>query len=292
MKISRNTILNYQRHSDYFNKKINTFNEKFNLNNFNIVNNLNNKSINKELSYFDINKLSNIESTNINNLESIQSIALLNSQSLNDIQSSLNTQSIDINNSSLNDLIELYENYTNTVDRNNNANSNTTTWDLSPSKVSYSGSKGDIVDKTKAKPSMSEIESWVNEACKKYNIDPSLIMGMIKAESSFNNQVISKSGAVGLMQLMPETAKEMGLQVNSKIDERWDPKKNIEAGIAYISKYHKIISDKLNKEDWNLTIAGYNCGPNRVIKNGSIPNIKETQNYVSKVNKYWKEFEN
>ena len=106
----------------------------------------------------------------------------------------------------------------------------------------------------------------------------------------FNNQCISRSGAVGLIQLMPDTAREMGLTVNSSIDERWDPRKNLEAGIAYISKYHKIVSKKLGREDWNLTIASYNAGPNRVIRDGGIPNIKETQNYVSKVNKYWNEY--
>lgn len=162
--------------------------------------------------------------------------------------------------------------------------------DLSPSKVNYSSGKGDVFDKTKAKPSKDQIYEWIDKYSTKYNMDSSLVKAIIRAESNFNNQCISSAGAVGLMQLMPETAKEMGLIVNDKIDERWNPEKNIEAGIKYITKYHKIISKHFGKEDWNLTLAGYNAGPNRVIRQGGIPNIKETRDYVSKINRYWNEY--
>lgn len=162
--------------------------------------------------------------------------------------------------------------------------------DLSPSKVKYAGSTGDVYDKSKPKPSKDQIYEWIDKYSTKYGVDPSLIKAMVRAESDFNHQVISRSGAVGLIQLMPETAKEMGLVVNDEIDERWNPEKNLEAGIKYISKYHKIISKHFGYENWDYTIAGYNAGPNRVMRNGGIPNIKETQSYVKKVNKYWNEY--
>lgn len=158
--------------------------------------------------------------------------------------------------------------------------------DVTPSKVNYKGSVKDVFDVSKAKPSEKEVLEMIDEIAPKYNLEPALIKAMVKAESNFNNQCISRSGAVGLIQLMPDTAREMGLKVNSSIDERWNPRKNLEAGIAYISKYKKIISNKLGSDDLRLLIAGYNCGPNRVIREGKVPNISETQNYVKKVLSY------
>lgn len=158
--------------------------------------------------------------------------------------------------------------------------------DVTPSKVNYKDSIKDVFDVSKAKPSEKEVLQMIDEIAPKYNLDPALIKAMVKAESSFNNQCISRSGAVGLMQLMPDTAREMGLKVNSSVDERWDPRKNLEAGIAYISKYKKIISSKLGSDDLRFVIAGYNCGPNRVIREGKIPNISETKNYVKRVLSY------
>ena len=163
--------------------------------------------------------------------------------------------------------------------------------DITPSKVNYKGIIGDVFDTTKAKPSKEEVLKMIDRIAPKHGIDPSIIKAIVQAESSFNNQCISRSGAVGLIQLMPETAKEMGLIVNNKVDERWDPEKNLEAGIKYIAKYHKIISNHFGKEDWDLTFAGYNCGPNRIIRTGGIPNIKETKDYVQKVNKFIKNYQ-
>lgn len=162
--------------------------------------------------------------------------------------------------------------------------------DLSPSKVNYKNISGDVFDTTKAKPSKEEIFEMIEKTAPKYGIDPTLVKAIVQTESTFNNQCISHSGAVGLMQLMPATAKEMGLIINSTIDERWDPEKNIEAGIKYLAKYHKIISNYFGKEDWDLTLAGYNAGPNRVMQSGGIPNIKETQDYVKKVNNAWRSY--
>ena len=104
-------------------------------------------------------------------------------------------------------------------------------------------------------------------------------------ESQYNSRTISHAGAAGLWQLMPETARLMGLKVNSAVDERFDPYKSTEAAVKYLKYLHSIFND------WSLAVAGYNMGPGRIsnlIKEGKgstywelrqyLP--RETQNYV------------
>lgn len=171
---------------------------------------------------------------------------------------------------------------------NVNTEDTSSTINLSPSKVDYSNKTGLIFDTTKAKPSKEEIYKIVEEIAPKYNLDPSLVKAVIQTESSFNNQSISNKGAVGLMQLMPDTAREMGLVVNDSIDERWDPEKNIEAGIKYLAKCRSIIGERTGNYSWDFALAGYNAGPYGVAKKGYI--VKSVQNYVDKVNKYWSQY--
>jgi membrane-bound lytic murein transglycosylase D len=104
-------------------------------------------------------------------------------------------------------------------------------------------------------------------------------------ESQYNSRTISHAGAAGLWQLMPETARLMGLKVNGSVDERFDPYKSTEAAVKYLKYLHSIFND------WGLAVAGYNMGPGRIsnlLKEGKgttywelrqyLP--KETQNYV------------
>jgi membrane-bound lytic murein transglycosylase D len=104
-------------------------------------------------------------------------------------------------------------------------------------------------------------------------------------ESQFNTRTVSYAGAAGLWQLMPETARLMGLKVNSYIDERFDPYKSTEAAVKYLKYLHTQLND------WGLAIAGYNMGPGRIsnlIKEGKGSNFwelrsylpRETQNYL------------
>ena len=161
--------------------------------------------------------------------------------------------------------------------------------DLSPSKVNYSLSKKDVYDTTKVKPSKDEVIKLVDDIAPKYGLDPSLIKGFIQTESSFNHQSISYKGAVGLMQLMPDTARDLGLKVNDTIDERWDPAKNIEAGIKYIAYCRDKVISYVGYADTDLTIASYNAGPhNKLIKEGTIP--ESVKYYVKKVNRYCSEY--
>ena len=117
----------------------------------------------------------------------------------------------------------------------------------------------------------NEILSSVDEACKKYNVDPKLVISMMKCESEFDPNATSKCGAAGLMQLMPATAKSYGAS------NPYNIKENIFAAVKFI----KYLQDKYNGNR-DLIIAAYNAGPGRVTTR--VPDIKETKNYVAKVN--------
>lgn len=112
-------------------------------------------------------------------------------------------------------------------------------------------------------------------AAAKYNVPVNLLKAIGKAESDFNPNAVSRSGAQGVMQLMPATAASLGVK------DAFDPEQNIMGGAKYIS-------DLLKKYDGNvsLSLAAYNAGMGNVAKYGGIPPFKETQNYVVKVTKY------
>lgn len=113
---------------------------------------------------------------------------------------------------------------------------------------------------------------FIKDAAVRYGLDPELITAVIKVESSFNPYAVSKKGAMGLMQLMPETAKEM------QVGAPFEAKENIMGGSRYLRKMLNLF-----KGDLRLGLAAYNAGPNRILKNGIIPKIPETEQYVKKV---------
>ncbi|MBL5766802.1 lytic transglycosylase domain-containing protein [Heyndrickxia sporothermodurans] len=117
-----------------------------------------------------------------------------------------------------------------------------------------------------------DLDSIIQKASEKYNIPKELIKSVIQHESSFNANAVSKSGASGLMQLMPSTAKSLG------VTNVFDPEQNIFAG----SKYLKNMLDRYDG-DINLALAAYNAGPGNVDRFGGIPPFKETQNYVKNI---------
>lgn len=111
-----------------------------------------------------------------------------------------------------------------------------------------------------------------------YDIDYSLVKAVIRAESGYNPKAISKKGAMGLMQLMPETASLF------ECENPFDPESNIRTGIKYLKYLINYF-----KNDIELALAAYNAGPKNVIKYGySIPPFSETKNYVKKVLEYYK----
>jgi soluble lytic murein transglycosylase-like protein len=105
-----------------------------------------------------------------------------------------------------------------------------------------------------------------------HGVDPGIIQAMVQQESAFNPVAVSKSGARGLLQLMPATAKHMGI-ANS-----FDPVQNLDGGIRYFKQ-------QLNRFNGNipLALAAYNAGPNAVIRHGGIPPYGETKQYVQKI---------
>lgn len=117
----------------------------------------------------------------------------------------------------------------------------------------------------------------ITQAAETYNLPEKLIAAVIKQESNFNPSAVSSAGASGLMQLMPTTAKYLG------VTDRENPEQNIMGGAKYLRQM-------LDQFDNNIStaLAAYNAGPGNVKKYGGIPPFKETQNYVTKVLDYFK----
>jgi soluble lytic murein transglycosylase-like protein len=118
-----------------------------------------------------------------------------------------------------------------------------------------------------------DISEIVERSSRAHDVDPLLVHSMIKVESNYDPNAVSSKGAEGLMQLMPPTARMLG------VSDSFDPQQNIEAGVKYLS-YLK----SLYKDD-RLALAAYNAGPGAVDKYKWIPPYRETQNYVDQVGK-------
>ncbi|MDA0978296.1 MAG: lytic transglycosylase domain-containing protein [Proteobacteria bacterium] len=119
----------------------------------------------------------------------------------------------------------------------------------------------------------------IHTASEKYKVDPALVEAIIQVESSFRPDAVSRSGATGLMQLMPGTARDL------KVTDRYNPRQNIHGGVLYISQLMERFNNNLT-----LVLAAYNAGPGAVERHGGIPPRAETERYVKKVMAAYHEF--
>lgn len=121
----------------------------------------------------------------------------------------------------------------------------------------------------------NDLEEIFQKAGETYNISTDLLKAVAKAESDFDPNCVSSSGAMGIMQLMPDTANELG------VTDAFDPEQNIMAGAKYLAENLKIYNG-----DVSLALAAYNAGRGNVAKYGGIPPFTETRNYVKKILSY------
>jgi soluble lytic murein transglycosylase-like protein len=112
----------------------------------------------------------------------------------------------------------------------------------------------------------------INNACSRHGVDPALVHAIVKVESDFNPYALSRKGAMGLMQLMPQTAIDMN------VHNIFNPHENVDGGVRYLRYL-------IDRYDGNLTLAlaAYNAGESAVKKWGTVPPFPETQNYVQRV---------
>ncbi|MEP6962392.1 MAG: lytic transglycosylase domain-containing protein [Acidobacteriota bacterium] len=126
------------------------------------------------------------------------------------------------------------------------------------------------VPRPSAKPSAS-ISQIVDEAAKANQVDPLLVHSIIQVESNYNQYAVSPKGARGLMQLMPPTARDLG------VIDSFDPRQNIEAGVRYLKHLKDLYPDD------RLALAAYNAGPGAVQRYKEVPPYPETKEYVNRV---------
>lgn len=117
-----------------------------------------------------------------------------------------------------------------------------------------------------------DIDNAIEQAAARHNVDPNLVRAVVKVESNFNPNALSRKGAMGLMQLMPSTARQL------KVKNPFDPEQNVDAGVRHLKQLLEAYDG-----DIKLTLAAYNAGAGAVARSAGVPRYAETQNYVRRI---------
>jgi soluble lytic murein transglycosylase-like protein len=118
----------------------------------------------------------------------------------------------------------------------------------------------------------ADIDSAIDQAAARHNVDPNLVRAVVKVESNFNPNAVSRKGAMGLMQLMPATARQL------KVKNPFDPEQNVDAGVRHLKQLLESFGG-----DVRLSLAAYNAGATAVARSSGVPRFPETQNYVRRI---------
>jgi soluble lytic murein transglycosylase-like protein len=122
----------------------------------------------------------------------------------------------------------------------------------------------------------ADIDAAIEQAAARHNVDPNLVRAVVKVESNFNPNAVSRKGAMGLMQLMPATARQLNVK------NPFDPEQNVDAGVRHLKQLLESYGG-----DIKLSLAAYNAGAGAVARSSGVPHFAETQNYVRRITKLY-----